>query len=332
METVGRNSIQRDRADQYVVELRDAASELSNGQFTLPARIVGAVWTGAFFGTRGMFRRYFLWLTFIALFFIPTILWPEVDYLAVSIKWAWPHVSHLPDGPTVDLIVVFFYIFVVWEFQIVLRTRAALTLRRSAAFRTAGVRHNRIPLLCAAIVIRGANLRRAQQRDRKIRHKDLEITVKELERELLKMHRDRSIFLRGSRRRKQVRQHARIVAAALQNQLLQIDSVPDVATVELCGIAMRISDSYTRQRWASLLAEGELRGLEPVQDREPVRLAVAATVTVSAAVAGALLGIPDSSLPFVVGLVGLIAFTRLLGGPSPKALELLDSVRGIQRP
>jgi hypothetical protein len=118
-----------------------------------------------------------------------------------------------------------------------------------------------------------------------------------------------------------------LVVAALHRVSIRLDSEPETATRELADMALRICSAYVGHRWGRLLEESELAGLEPVRSREPLRLALAGLFTVAVAVAAALLGVPDGALPIVIGLAGLMSFGR-----TPRALELLDSFRGVQRP
>jgi hypothetical protein len=123
-----------------------------------------------------------------------------------------------------------------------------------------------------------------------------------------------------------------MVAAAVRAATLKLDSEPTAALHELSSLACTILDRFTERRWGALLDEAHLAGLEPVRNRETLRLVAAATLTAGAAVGIGLLNPPASATPLLVGAVGLIFFSVTYGHRGPRAMELLDSLRGVQRP
>jgi hypothetical protein len=188
-----------------------------------------------------------------------------------------------------------------------------------------------VPSLCAVLIGLCALARMVSPDQRKDALRRIDIAVTTLTRALLKIPSDGQIFPRGSARRGAVRDHVKLVAAALQKATLGLDERPGGAPREVASLAFLICNRYVDQRWGALLDERQLAGLVPIHDREPIRLAVAVTLSVGAAVGVVALGVPSTVAPWVMSGVAVLVFTGLLGR-GPKGLELLDSLRGIQRP
>ncbi|MEU9157952.1 hypothetical protein AB0D59_47380 [Streptomyces sp. NPDC048417] len=191
--------------------------------------------------------------------------------------------------------------------------------------------YSSVPYACALVAIFCAAAKQNIPSRKKEHLKRVDLAVSRLAEELLKNSGDRALFPRRSPRTKAARDHAALVAAAVHRASLQIDVSPEAAFTELGNMAMRICEAYVDCRWGRLLEESELTGLVPERSREPLRLAIAGCLTIAIGVAGAFLGVPDGALPMLFGLVGLISFTLLMGR-TPRSLELLDAMRGVQRP
>ncbi|MFC9164415.1 hypothetical protein ACFTZ8_26850 [Streptomyces fungicidicus] len=215
---------------------------------------------------------------------------------------------------------------VYWTF----RTRE---FRQVAEIRSARITWKRydVPSLCALLIGLCALARMVAPDQRKDVLRRIDIAVAMLTRALLKIPSDGQIFPRRSARRKAVREHVKLVAAALQKATLRLDERPHSAPREVAALAFLICNRYVGQRWGALLDARQLAGLSPVHDREAIRLAVAVTLSVGAAVGTVALGVPATAATWIMGGVAVLVFTGLLGR-GPKGLELLDSLRGIQRP
>lgn len=135
-----------------------------------------------------------------------------------------------------------------------------------------------------------------------------------------------------SHRKAGLRRHSKLVIAALQQAERKLDTDRDQALKEIADLMLTICERYVDGRIGALLDESQLSGLEPVASREWLRLLMAVVLTVSCAWGIALLGLPSSAVPYVMGGVGLLCFTAVFGQRSGRSLDLLDSVRGVQRP
>ncbi|MEU6381908.1 hypothetical protein [Streptomyces sp. NPDC046909] len=193
-------------------------------------------------------------------------------------------------------------------------------------------RNNYVPYLCALLVISCARARSGVARRRGAFLQGVDLAVCALAQELVRLPADPHLFHRNSCRRKEVRRHVHLVAAALQQKNLRLDTEDaDTALIDIAGMALRICDAYVERHWGSLLAETQLTGIEPIHEREAIRVAAAGLITVSVSYLAAAGGVSAAALPLVIGLAGVISFNVILGR-TPRALELLDSIRGIQRP
>ncbi|MEU1895988.1 hypothetical protein [Streptomyces pristinaespiralis] len=136
----------------------------------------------------------------------------------------------------------------------------------------------------------------------------------------------------ASHRRKELRRHGALVVAAVHRAEKGLDRDRDEARKEIAELMLTICERFTDGRIGALLDESRLTGVEPVSSREWIRLPTAVSLTVGGAVGISFTGLPSSAFPYAVGGVGLLCFTAVYGHRSGRALDLLDSVRGIQRP
>lgn len=149
--------------------------------------------------------------------------------------------------------------------------------------------------------------RRVLQRPSSIRLIDHE--CRRIERLLMKSHRTILSLPRRSPRRSQVRRHCAHVAAALRNQMRQLDIDPEVALPELARILTTIGESYAAGRVGALLPDESLVGIEPLSKfwstwRESVHMALMILVAMAALVGSAIvlpvLGVPNEVRPWVM--------------------------------
>ncbi|MER5996753.1 hypothetical protein [Streptomyces viridosporus] len=190
---------------------------------------------------------------------------------------------------------------------------------------------NQVPYLCATLVMVCALVHIAPIRQRKSALRKVELVAGMLIRSLLRMSADRQTFSFGSARRKAVGRHCALVAAALRDATIELDRRPKDAATKIADLALKICHRYAERRWGALLDENQVNGLDPIRNHEPLRLAAAVLLTISVVVVTSLLGVSAAVQPLVVSGMALLTFSSLLGR-GPRALELLDSMRGIQRP
>lgn len=318
-------------ATEDVRKFKKSVHHFAGSGYSVPLRISGAVWIGTYADNVAERIRNKC-MNLAALLYVSTA-------VAMSIRDpGWREILEpisapgVPDGivPPGPLEALAYGIFLWYLFLRVGQSAAGapLTIRRSKR-RLAHV--NRLPYLCAIVIRCCAYVHKKGLHQTRRDIKDVDLALGLLIRELQKLPGDRDLFARRSPRRSAVRHHVNLVVAALQKQSLRLDTAPLDAAQELASMAMRICDAYVKRTWGQLLLEVELVGLEEARNREAIRMAVAGIVTLSVSYLGAVFGVPGAVLPLVFGFVGMISFNVILGR-SPRSLELLDSMRGIQRP
>lgn len=332
-------SLQSD-AEGYVHTFRAAIADLAGTSYTIPPPIVEDVRTGAYAAAFARtFRSYALIPISVGLALLAYVDASSWYYQSqrhgaslYETAWhrrfdAWDYVTTgmsfpVPYGLIAgSLIVVILNPFL--GFSPVGRLKSPVEIQRRG--------HNLVPYLCALLIICCAGVKQRLPLREKAPLRYVEIAVSMLVRELLKAPKDKILFRRRSPRSKAIQHHVGLVAAALRKASVQVDVDPERAVTELGDMAMRICNGYVQRSWGNLLEESELAGLEPLRDREQLRLAVAGALTFATVLAGGFLGLPGMALTVLVGLVGTLSFRGLLGR-TPRAMEMLDSLRGIQRP
>ncbi|MEH0402862.1 hypothetical protein ACFY7V_03485 [[Kitasatospora] papulosa] len=137
---------------------------------------------------------------------------------------------------------------------------------------------------------------------------------------------------RGSLRRRALSEHVALVAAALQREMDGIDANPSRNAANLGELAAHICERYSHGRWGALLDPPLLTGLTPVANRELQRVVVLVAVIVAAGCICGFLDVPGTAATILTGGIGVLV-ARITFGPNfANSLNLLDSMRGIQRP
>ncbi|MFD7292323.1 hypothetical protein ACFV9W_03460 [Streptomyces sp. NPDC059897] len=145
---------------------------------------------------------------------------------------------------------------------------------------------------------------------------------------VLGLHRvDGRTSWRGPRRRA-LKRHAQLVAAALRRAEELIDVDRQAGATELARLYVKIAERYTQARLGALLDEEELEDLQPVRDWEPVRLAAAAVLIAAAALAVTLAGLPDAAVVYVIGACAVLVLVILYGRRVHSAVRILELLRG----
>ncbi len=95
---------------------------------------------------------------------------------------------------------------------------------------------------------------------------------------------------------------------------------------------MTIAERYAEGRVGALLDEEQLTQSVRAPNWEPLRLAGVAVLTTGAAIGAHQIGVPDALTPYVVGGSGVLTLILLYGSRVRAGLDILDAVRGVQRP
>jgi hypothetical protein len=189
----------------------------------------------------------------------------------------------------------------------------------------------RVPMLCGLLVQAIGARDNVPRSWRRAVHTSIDYNAQQLGRAVMKIPGDKTISAVRARRG-ELKKHTALVAAALERAAREFDKDPDRAARELCAMTALILDRYLDCRFGSLLDEATLTGLEPVRNRETLRLVLAAALTAAAAVGIGLLNPPAAAVPLLVGVAGLLFFSLAYGHRTGRSLEYLDALRGIQRP
>ncbi|MEU2505990.1 hypothetical protein ABZ621_14900 [Streptomyces sp. NPDC007863] len=135
-----------------------------------------------------------------------------------------------------------------------------------------------------------------------------------------------------SHRQRALKEHAGLVVAALHKAEARIDRDPDDALKNLARMMLTIAERYTAGKVGALLDEEELAGLVAVADRESWRIAGTALVVAGVGAGIALLDLPSTAETYLIGGAGAAIVALLYGRRAHRGLDVLDAVRGIQRP
>lgn len=313
----------------------------------VPLRTRTAVWTGVY-ATQVVANVRFTALLGLVLLVAPTYLGTLLEFLRkwgfggkeggldLSVEWSGVGRAvaagarsyvHLLPAPSVLLVLELLLMSMI---SAILLATFEVQAYLAPRHRTDPSRLNRIPTLCALLVVCCATLRQTAPHHKPIHLRNIDRLIDLLGRELGRLARGPG-FERRSPRRKALRNHTELVTAALYKTGTQLDSSPLSASDDLADMAYRICDAYVERRWGALLQDSELTGLDPVRNRETLKMATAGLITLCVSYGAALLNVPGAVLPLVFGLTGVVSFNLVLGR-SPRSLELLDAVRGIQRP
>ncbi len=135
-----------------------------------------------------------------------------------------------------------------------------------------------------------------------------------------------------SHRRRLLREHHGTVISALRISESKLDKDPKLACGELAGLLMEIGNRYAEGKLGELLPPAATANLSPVRNWEATKIVATATVLCGVTVAAILSGVPDTALTYIIGASGVVIATLIYGPRARSAFDILDSVRGIQRP
>ncbi|MFD0304752.1 hypothetical protein [Streptomyces sp. NPDC127119] len=179
----------------------------------------------------------------------------------------------------------------------------------------------------AVVVISANRMRREGFRKRPQNVNRLVGDVGSLKRQIAHQHQSVYVPIMSARARR-LRNHQRVVIAALGKVEEDLDRNPIDASRKLAEFSIEIAERYAKGLYGALLSSEEIEGIDPVRDWEPFRLIVAAVVIAGAAIAVAFFDIPDPAITALMGAAGLIAITLLYGRGARSALDVVDVVRG----
>ncbi|MER6152013.1 hypothetical protein [Streptomyces hirsutus] len=179
----------------------------------------------------------------------------------------------------------------------------------------------------AAVAISADRVRRMGARNHAPNMNRLFRDLRVLKRQLARQHQSVYVPIFSARARR-LRNHQRIVVAALNQIEQDLDRAPSDSLKAIVVCALEIAENYSRGLYGALLASDKLEGIEPGRDWEPLRLMLAAALIAATAIAVSFFDIPDPAITALLGATGLISITLLYGRGARSALDVVDIVRG----
>ncbi|MFF3466228.1 hypothetical protein ACWCQN_09755 [Streptomyces sp. NPDC001984] len=178
--------------------------------------------------------------------------------------------------------------------------------------------------ISSCVAVKSASWRR---RPRALRH--MARALRRVEPEILALHRTTGHLTVRSHRRRQLKQHAGLVVAALRGAEARVDRDGDVALAQLAAMVQTVAERIAVGRIGALLDEEDLDdSLRPVRDWEPFKLVVAALLIAGAAVGINFVHLPAGADTYVIGACGIFVLTLLYGRRVQQFLDLLSTLRG----
>lgn len=153
------------------------------------------------------------------------------------------------------------------------------------------------------------------------------VHLREVTKALQNAHATRGTIPWRSRRRRDLKRHAGQVVAVLREAEARLDSEPRAALTDLAHLLLKIADRYAEGRVGALLDQDRLDGVEPVRDREVIRLMTATTLTALGVVAVTFLQLPPVGEAFALGAAGIGVLALVHGSGALRALDAADTLR-----
>ncbi|MER6919554.1 hypothetical protein [Streptomyces spiralis] len=179
----------------------------------------------------------------------------------------------------------------------------------------------------ASAVVAADRIRRQGSRNIPRNAGRLVTCLKAVKRQVASSHQAAGVPVFSSRARR-LREHQNLVVAAIQRAETQLDVAPIASLTSLSTLLMKIADGYTRGQRGALLPPEDLQDLQPVRDWEPVRMVITALFIAGAAVAIAVLNLPDSATTALVGASGVLGASLVYGRGARSALDVAGFVQG----
>ncbi|WP_158710515.1 hypothetical protein [Streptomyces flavochromogenes] len=158
--------------------------------------------------------------------------------------------------------------------------------------------------------------------------------LREIHKEVALITRFNKTITRSSHRRIPLHTHHLQVIAKLQEQERGIDVDVRSALTTLAETLTKVANAHSVGKIGELLSETEVGSLSPARSRdfEPLKMALTALMLSGSVLLVTFLDLPDAAVTSVVGAMGILAVSVIYGSNARRGLEILDSVRGIQRP
>lgn len=135
-------------------------------------------------------------------------------------------------------------------------------------------------------------------------------------------------------RRRELRKHHLKVIAVLQKKEAAIDVDVRAALPQLAETLAGIANAYSEGRIGQLLPAAEIDHVTPVEivKREHFRMVAIAVLLGGLSVLVALLNLPSTATTSLIGAIGITVASMIYGRKARQGMDVLDSIRGIQRP
>ncbi|WP_318216607.1 hypothetical protein [Streptomyces sp. SCL15-6] len=164
----------------------------------------------------------------------------------------------------------------------------------------------------------------------------LAVSLRGVYRDILNISDKTVTVRRDSRRKNLLREHHLKVIGALEVKESAIDVNARIALPDLAETLTRIVNAYSAGKIGQLLPASEIDHVipfEPVQrERERFKMVAVALLLGGCGVLVAFLDLPDTATTSLIGAIGIAIVAIVYGRKARQGLDLLDSVRGIQRP
>ncbi|MFF7769338.1 hypothetical protein ACFZC7_22885 [Streptomyces massasporeus] len=145
-------------------------------------------------------------------------------------------------------------------------------------------------------------------------------------RQILRLHQGSALPM--SSRSRRLRQHQRLVVAAIVEAESRLDRAPLDELPTIVEISMKILERHLLGLNGALLPDEELKNVEPAKDWEPFRMVTAALLMAGTAIAVGFFDLPDPAITALLGATGLVSVSLMFGRGARSALDVVDIVRG----
>lgn len=135
--------------------------------------------------------------------------------------------------------------------------------------------------------------------------------------------------------RKDFDEHANAVRGVIDKARAEIHKNPEDGLKLLAELLLKVSERNLMHRFFALLDDDQLHGVEPVEGRrrDRFRTPIVAFAAVLAGILSYYIGVPIEFTPYIIGVSGIVVSKFVYSEKRERnGLDILDSVRGVQRP